>query len=158
MRKKLKEFLNNYRKQVIVFGVFLLFLVIFFIGKSFAVLTPIKSIIITSKNTNYEEKEPGSVYTLREVKAPTGYQLLGETLTVKVDSDGNVTIDGYNVDNKDGTATVSIANKKINVLPNTGGIGIIPYIFVGLLLVIGGVVCCVKMIRKGGDEHEKSNH
>ena len=60
MRKKLKEFLSNYKKQVVILGVFLLSLAIFFIGKSFAVLTPIKSIILTSKNTSYEEKVPGS--------------------------------------------------------------------------------------------------
>ena len=51
---------------------------------------------------------------------------------------------------------VSIINHEINVLPNTGGSGIIPYIVVGLVLIITGVVCSIFMIRREVPRHEKS--
>lgn len=101
--------------------------------------------------------EPNTTYYLREVRAPSGYQLLGESLEVKVDSKGNVTVDGYEVDNNNGVATVTIPNKKINVLPNTGGVGVVPYVVLGLILVGGGSLYFIYFIRKRGDKNEK-NH
>ena len=101
--------------------------------------------------------EPNTTYYLREVRAPSGYQLLGESLEVKVDSNGNVTVDGYEVDNNNGVATVTIPNKKINVLPNTGGVGVVPYVVLGLILVGGGSLYFIYFIRKRGDKNEK-NH
>ena len=101
--------------------------------------------------------EPDTTYYLREVRAPSGYQLLGESLEVKVDSKGNVTVDGYEVDNNNGVATVTIPNKKINVLPNTGGVGVVPYVVLGLILVGGGSLYFIYFIRKRGDKNEK-NH
>ena len=71
-------------------------------------------------------------------------------------SDGTITIPGYDVSTQNGVNRVSIINHEINVLPNTGGSGIIPYIVVGLVLIITGVVCSIFMIRKRGARHEKS--
>ena len=101
--------------------------------------------------------EPNKTYTLRETKAPTGYQLLGKNLTVKVDSNGNVTIDGYKVDNQNGVASVSIANQKINILPNTGGVGVVPYVILGLILISAGVIYFVKLFKKKGGYYEKDH-
>ena len=101
--------------------------------------------------------EPNKTYTLRETKAPTGYQLLGKNLTVKVDSNGNVTIDGYEVDNQNGIASVSIANQKINILPNTGGVGVVPYVILGLILISAGVIYFVKLFKKKGGYYEKDH-
>ena len=91
------------------------------------------------------------------MRAPSGYQLLGKTLIVKVDSKGNVTIDGYDVDNQDGVASVSIANKRINILPNTGGVGVIPYVVIGLLFISIGVIYFVRLFRKKGGYYEKDH-
>ena len=41
-------------------GIFVVAIFIFFIGNAFAALTPVKSIIITSEKSSYEDKEPGS--------------------------------------------------------------------------------------------------
>ena len=101
--------------------------------------------------------EPNTTYYLNETRAPSGYQLLGKSLIVKVDSNGNVTIEGYDVDNQDGVASVSISNKKINILPNTGGVGIIPFVILGLIFVSAGVIYFVRLFRKKGEEYEK-NH
>ena len=111
----------------------------------------------SSSTLSFDNLEPDSIYYLREVRAPSGYQLLGKTLIVKVDSNGNVTIDGYDVDNQDGVASVSIVNKRINILPNTGGVGVIPYVVIGLLFISIGVIYFVRLFRKKGEKYEK-NH
>ena len=112
---------------------------------------------VVAKGLTFEGLAPNTTYYLEETKAPTGYQLLGTVLEINVDGNGGITISGYEVSSDSGVNRVSIINQKINILPNTGGIGIVPYIVVGLLLVIGGVVCCIKMIRKRGDGDEKRN-
>ena len=57
---KIKRFVQEHTKEVVVFSIFVAAVSIFFIGNAFAALTPTKSVIITSKNTSYEDKEPGS--------------------------------------------------------------------------------------------------
>ena len=126
----------------------------------YIVVVDTASNLVNSDSTSesiFSALEPNSTYFLRETKAPSGYQLLGKTLIVKVDSDGNVTIDGYDVDNQSGVASVSIVNKEINILPNTGGIGVIPYVILGLILISGGVFYFVKLFKKKGEKYEK-NH
>ena len=57
---KIKRFVEEHTKEVVVFGIFVVVVSIFLVGNAFAALTPTKSVIITSKNTSYEDKEPGS--------------------------------------------------------------------------------------------------
>ena len=57
---KIKRFVQEHTKEVVVFGIFVVAVSIFLVGNAFAALTPTKSVIITSKNTSYEDKEPGS--------------------------------------------------------------------------------------------------
>ena len=57
---RVQSFINQHKKHIIVFGIFIFSLSIFLIGNAFALLTPVKSIIITSEKTSYENKEPGS--------------------------------------------------------------------------------------------------
>ena len=57
---KIKRFVQEHTKEVVVFGIFVVVVSIFLVGNAFAALTPTKSVIITSKNTSYEDKEPGS--------------------------------------------------------------------------------------------------
>ena len=45
---------------VMVLGIFVVAFSVFLIGSAFAALTPVKSVIITSQKTSYEEKDPGS--------------------------------------------------------------------------------------------------
>ncbi len=47
-------------KEFLALGVFVVALSIYLITNAFAALTPTKSVIITSKKTSYEEKQPGS--------------------------------------------------------------------------------------------------
>ena len=60
MLNKAELFVKSNPKEVFALGVFVVAITIFFIGNAFAVLTPTKSVIITSQKTSYEEKEPGS--------------------------------------------------------------------------------------------------
>ena len=57
---KIKMFIQEHTKEVVVFSIFVVALSIFFVGNAFAALTPTESVIITSRNTSYEDKEPGS--------------------------------------------------------------------------------------------------
>ncbi len=112
---------------------------------------------VVSTGFEFTGLSPNKTYYLKQTRASTGYQLLGKALEIKVANDGNIIIPDYDVSNDNGVNKVSIVNKKINILPNTGGVGIIPYIVVGLILIIGGTVCLVLLFRKRGEKDEK-NH
>ena len=105
----------------------------------------------------------GHVYRMRMDESNGIKPKLGDSFRNKYfvvlgfDDEGNVTVDGYEVDNNNGVATVTIPNKKINVLPNTGGVGVVPYVVLGLILVGGGSLYFIYFIRKRGDKNEK-NH
>ena len=60
MLKKIQIFIRNYTKQIIAMSVFFIAIFSFFLLSSFALETPLKGIIITSKNTSFESKEVGS--------------------------------------------------------------------------------------------------
>lgn len=83
---------------------------------------------------------PGHTYYLKETKAPTGYKLLDKVLELDVTEDGIVSIIGYAVSNENGAAEVTIANERVDILPNTGGIGVLPFVLNGLIIVIIGSV------------------
>ena len=57
---KIKMFIQEHTKEVVVFSIFVVALSIFFVGNAFAALTPTESVIITSRNTSFEDNEPGS--------------------------------------------------------------------------------------------------
>lgn len=75
-------------------------------------------------------------YTLTEVQAPAGYQMLSDTVTITV-TGGHVTISkasGVSLD-EDNSNTIRVTNSAGEILPNTGGSGNTPLILGGLLLV-----------------------
>lgn len=89
--------------------------------------------------TGFEFKslEPGITYYLKQTRVQSGYVILPKTYTVVVGDDGSITFDGLKIENTTGTVTADLENEEINMLPNTGGIGNIPYIVIGLLMIIG---------------------
>ena len=57
---KMKRFLKEYRKECVAVFIFLLCLGIFSVSYALAAVEPVKSIVITSQNANYDNGEPGS--------------------------------------------------------------------------------------------------
>lgn len=78
-------------------------------------------------------------YYLTETKQPAGYNKLSGPVTVVIDENGKVTVDGVDAD------PVKVLNKTGTVLPSTGGAGTTMIYLVGAVLVLGsGVVLATK--------------
>lgn len=80
---------------------------------------------------------PAGTYTLKEIKAPDGYNLLNSEITVTV-TDGEVKMavggtTNYNI----ADMTITIPNSSGITLPNTGGPGTAQFSIIGLALI-----CC----------------
>lgn len=103
-------------------------------------------------------------YTITEIKAPDGYNLLTEPITVQigwaaptegakdctwsiVDQDGDVT---YNVEAD--IFEVTVENNKGTELPETGGMGTTLFYLIGGILVIGAAVLLVAKKRMNSEE------
>lgn len=83
-------------------------------------------------------------YKLEETKQPAGYNKLSGPVTVVIDENGKVTVDGVDAD------PVKVLNKTGTVLPSTGGAGTTMIYLVGAVLVLGsGVVLVTKRRVKG---------
>ncbi len=94
-------------------------------------------------------------YTLKETKAPEGYNLLSDTFSVTLDSDPsldgpNWTVDGEEVDLDENGLIIKefvIENNKGVTLPGTGGMGTTLFYAVGGALVAGAGVLFVTKKR-----------
>ena len=81
-------------------------------------------------------------YYLKETKAPDGYNLLKKPVTITIDSEGKIYVDGSGeVNNGD----VRVQNNSGTLLPSTGGAGTTMIYLIGGVLVLGsGVVLVTK--------------
>lgn len=107
---------------------------------------------ITTKETGRFEIQglaPGTYY-LEETEAPKGYNKLASKITIIIDNNNLLTVNGKNtIDNKPITE-VGVENKTGTVLPSTGGAGTTMIYLVGGALVLGsGVVLVTKRRVKG---------
>ena len=103
---------------------------------------------IISEGLEFTGLVPGQTYYLKQTRAHTGYVLLNDTYTVVVDSLGNITISGQKYDNTTGVVILELVNDAINMLPNTGGVGNIPYIVTGLIIIVVSSCGYVLYMRK----------
>lgn len=106
--------------------------------------------ILTSLETtgriDIEGLKEGTYY-LKETKAPKGYNLLKNPVTIKIDSEGKIYVNNSTTEN---TGDVKVENKSGTVLPNTGGVGTTMIYLIGGALVLGsGVVLVTKRRVKG---------
>lgn len=110
-------------------------------------------------------------YYLKETKAPAGYNLLADEITVVITattSNGQTWTDGnaataltglaVKADNVDGTgntstgiAGITVANNKGSTLPETGGIGTTIFYVLGGMLVVCAVVLMVSKKRMSAE-------
>ena len=106
----------------------------------------------------------GKTYWLAEVKAPDGYNPLGNRVEVNLDSGNNVAEDGafsseasedgilyYYTENSGG---VQIKNSK-GLLPSTGGMGTVLFYAAGIILIAGAGTALYRMNRKTRDYDQK---
>ena len=103
----------------------------------------------TNTNGTYISDENGLVlegdidygtYTLKEVKAPSGYMLLESPVTINVDENGitvaNPPVGKVTCEKTDNNIyTISVTNTMLYSLPSTGGTGIYLYMIGGILLM-----------------------
>lgn len=95
---------------------------------------------------------PEITYYLRQTRVSTGY-VMTKPLTVNISNDGTITIDGTELTNSDFVSTAQIINKKIDLLPQTGGVGIIPFILSGLGIIAISAVIYILYLKKESDEY-----
>lgn len=82
------------------------------------------------------------IYYLKETKAPKGYNLLKNTVVIRIDSNGKIYVDDSPTEN---AGDVRVQNKSGTLLPSTGGAGTTMIYLVGAVLVLGsGVVLATK--------------
>ena len=129
-------------------------------GADFGLFLDSECTIFVDGGLNFEKLIPGRTYYLKETKTPTGYVLLKDVLPVVIDNSGNLTVENYDITTSDGKNSITIYNRKINILPNTGGIGTVPFVIFGLLLIVGSAGGYVYFVKKrdGGRDHEKKNN
>ena len=98
-------------------------------------------------------------YYLKQKRAETGYTIQKEAIEVTVDAQGKFTVPGHPVTQEGGHAEFTIVCPKINILPETGGIGIVPFIISGLVLMLGSTGGYIFYIKKknGGEKNDKKN-
>ena len=117
---------------------------------------------ISVKNEQKELELPEGYYKLKEILAPSGYQLLGNEICFKIsnrsisliDAEGNEINAGktdmwkLEKDVSDGFI-LSILNEALYDLPSTGGNGIYVYMIGGVALMMAAMFILYKMKCKG---------
>lgn len=122
------------------------------------------------KATRFERLGPGTYY-LKQTYVPTGYMAFAGPAKIIIANDGSMTSPDLNIAaGSSGSYTATVINEPLNILPETGGIGTIPFIIVGSIIVLGSFGYCVyyltnkdkknksKKEKKGGDNsNDKKN-
>lgn len=122
---------------------------------------PERKITIVNDNSLKELDLPEGYYKLKEVLAPTGYQLLGKDICFKIENrvvtlidaagdalgSGNTEMWNLEEDNTNGYV-LKIRNEALYELPSTGGTGIFVYTIGGTLLLMAAALLIYKMKRE----------
>lgn len=99
----------------------------------------------------FTKLNPNITYYLKQTRVSTGY-VMTKPLTVNISSDGTITVGGTELKNDNFVSTVQVVNKKIDLLPQTGGLGIIPFVSFGLGIITVTAVIYILYLKKEGDE------
>ncbi|MDO4312462.1 MAG: SpaH/EbpB family LPXTG-anchored major pilin [Eubacteriales bacterium] len=99
-------------------------------------------------------------YTITEIKAPDGYNLLKDPITVTIgftapasgSTECTWTYTGTDVVNGTNTNHVTITNKAGSELPSTGGMGTTLFYVIGGILVIGAAVLLITKKRMSAEK------
>ncbi|MFM0875342.1 SpaA isopeptide-forming pilin-related protein [Streptococcus suis] len=109
----------------------------------------VKQTATTGDDVSFENLDLGKTYILKETIAPDGYQLIQKEYRIDVGTDGAITIhDGGDLVSLDGTDThlIIVKNLRKGEYPQAGGMGAIPYIALGGVMML--VALAVERRRK----------
>lgn len=114
---------------------------------------------LVKSGLTFDKLMPNTTYYLKETTVPDGYISLNGILEVRISSSGVVSIPNYTIDGDNGRYSVIVYNQKINILPNTGGIGTVPFIVGGIVLMIGAGTGYIYFTKKksGGSKNGRKN-
>ncbi|MBU5417366.1 SpaH/EbpB family LPXTG-anchored major pilin [Anaerobutyricum soehngenii] len=136
----------------------------------FKVLVNEKTVVVTDENGNPVDKIEKNItndkgklvfkglaegtYTLTETKAPAGYTLLKNPITIVIganEDDGTIksaTVNGKETETTEGVVPVNIENHSGFTLPGTGGMGTYIFTIGGLVVMAGAVLLLVSSKKK----------
>ncbi|WP_233486254.1 SpaA isopeptide-forming pilin-related protein [Streptococcus suis] len=109
----------------------------------------VKTTTTTGDEVSFDQLALGKTYILKETVAPWGYQKIEKEFYIDIDTDGTITIrDGGDLVSLDNTDPhlIIVKNLRKGEYPKTGGIGIIPYIALGGVMMF--VAFAVELRRK----------
>ncbi|MEG3243464.1 SpaA isopeptide-forming pilin-related protein [Streptococcus suis] len=109
----------------------------------------VKRTTITGDEVLFDNLPVGKSYILKETVAPDGYQKIEKEIHIDIGADGAITIqDGGDLVSLDNTDShlIIVKNLRKGEYPKTGGIGIIPYIALGGVMML--LALAVELRRK----------
>ncbi|WP_261309595.1 SpaA isopeptide-forming pilin-related protein [Streptococcus suis] len=109
----------------------------------------VKTTTTTGDEVLFDNLPVGKSYILKETVAPDGYQKIEKEIHIDIGADGAITIrDGGDLVSLDNTDShlIIVKNLRKGEYPKTGGIGIIPYIALGGVMML--VALAVELRRK----------
>lgn len=103
----------------------------------------------------FSNLRPGT-YVIRETKVPAGYQKLGNDMKLVITASGDITLDGrpISADHQGVDSTtghwfqIDVDNYVLSNLPSTDGMGITPFISLGVMFLLLAVICVVFYLNK----------
>ena len=110
--------------------------------------TTTTTIDMTTNTTVYITGLDNKSYTLKETKAPDGYNLAADTVIGSTTSDETNQVVAVNADYGSG---VTVVNHSGGLLPTTGGIGTTIFYALGAILVIGAGVALIVRRRMNSE-------
>ncbi|HEM5223899.1 TPA: discoidin domain-containing protein [Streptococcus suis] len=109
----------------------------------------VKRTATTGDEVLFDNLPVGKSYILKETVAPDGYQKIEKEIHIDIGADGAITIrDGGDLVSLDNTDShlIIVKNLRKGEYPKTGGIGIIPYIALGGVMML--LALAVELRRK----------
>lgn len=96
----------------------------------------------------FTDLKPGKIYQLEETRAPGGYLLSTETWTIKVGTDGEMTVTDESGNTVTPDGGYRFANREIPTLPSVGGRGTAVYGLLGLALMAMATAAAYTLARR----------
>ncbi len=94
---------------------------------------------------------PAGTYTIKEIKAPAGYNILTEELEVTISWDPETGFSYTGASDEAGVARVAIVNRPGTIIPSTGGMGTTIIYILGGVLALGAVILLITKKRMSNE-------